>query len=148
MDGSTFRPRTIWQVLLSGVAVEPMLEQLAACDVDQLDQFHAEAVGILESLATPAGQVDAAVVQRWAQTARTLALASVSTMGKEAEGPRNAVEACYARAVRASRSTPGASMTPPLGLRLVSQIEPAPASAAMGSRFRLYGRVRVQGGGA
>jgi len=148
VEGTTFRPRTIWQVLLAGVAVEPMLEQLATLDVDHLDEFHAEAVGILESLATPAGQVDAAVVQRWAQTARTLALASVSTMGTAAEGPRNAVEACYARAVQASRATPGSGMTPPVGLRLVSQIEPAPTSAPRGSRFRLYGRVRVQGGGA
>ena len=119
------RPRTLWQVLLAGVAVEPLLGQLAEFSEEELGMFHQEARDILDQLATPAGQVDDAIVERWAQTARTLALASIPTMGEAAKRDREAVERAYARVGTATRPRMIAPVGVPAtrgGLRLVGRV--------------------------
>ena len=111
-------------MLLAGVAVEPLLTQLADFTDEELTMFHREALDILDSLHTPAGQVDPAVVERWAQTARTLALASIPAMGDAAKRARAAVEASYARVGSATRPLMLAPVGVPVrgGLRLVGRV--------------------------
>ncbi len=138
---------TLWQVLVTGESIEPLLDVLPTYDPSALAAFHGEALDVLDRLGrTTHGDVSATRTTAWADTARVLALASVVGMGPRAKAGREAVEKAHHEAFKRIQATATTASIERLGRAALG----APRSSVAhdedvmveGRRFRRVGSVR------